>query len=369
VFALCKRCAEEKAVNCSHNDEERSFTDFFVSSELYASLDIGYVILQVYEVLQFDKKSNMLFKGFVDTNFLQKFVSTPFPSSTTVEERRRLCERFYERTGLVVHASDVKSNPVMKGFSKTNLNGLYGKWSERSDKLQTVFLTDYKTLTQFLFDRDDISISELYLFPNEHKVFLAYTFKDGGNVNVLNYANCVLSAFVAAYGRLVLYNMLSKIPQGCLLYGDTDSCLYLSPKGAEPALKTGGNWLGELTDETEAKYGPGAKIEQYVSLGPKSYTLVYSIEENGCKRYVETTRFKGVKRSVANSKLLTFEQMVKLLRRETPPLKIEVPFQIRRSRGESKVFNYPTFKTVEYNYDKRFTLPDYSTLPFGYLRN
>jgi hypothetical protein len=336
---------------------------------LYASLDVGYTILNVYEVLQFDNKCNTIFKSFVDTNFLQKFVSTPFPSSTSFEERRGLCQRFFQRTGLVVNVSDVKANPVIKGFSKGNLNALYGKFSERSDKLMTSFVTDYDTLTQFLFDRDDISISELYLFPNEHKVFLAYTFKDGCNVDVLRYANCVLSAFVAAYGRLVLYKILSKIPQGHHLYADTDSCLYLSPRGAEPPFQIGGNWLGDLTDETEAKYGSNARIEQFVSLGPKSYTVVYSVaEENGCRRYIETTRFKGVKRSVANSKLLNYQQMLKLLKRETSPLKIEIPFQIRRTRGESKVFNCPTLKTIQFNYDKRYTLPDYSTLPFGYFR-
>jgi hypothetical protein len=129
--------------------------------------------------------------------------------------------------------------------------------------------------------------------------------------------------------------------------------------------------LGQLTDEVTSKYGEGASISQFVSLGPKSYSIVYEIPqgEGQPSRFEEITKFKGIRRSLQNAQLLSFSQMEKLLKRETSHLDIKVPFQVRRNRGESLVFNIPTSKQITFRYDKRYLLKDFTTLPYGFRRN
>ena len=50
VFALCKKCAEDKKDYCSHSENQRSFIGTWCTNELEKALDKGYEILDIFEV-------------------------------------------------------------------------------------------------------------------------------------------------------------------------------------------------------------------------------------------------------------------------------------------------------------------------------
>jgi hypothetical protein len=323
----------------------------------------------MFEVVHFTERSNQVFRRFVDTNFRDKFASTAFgPEYSTLEQKKEVCKQFYNKTGMVVNVEDVTSNPVLRSMAKCQLNALFGKFSQRTDKLHSVILSDYNTLSTYLFEKEGlIEITEITLFPNQDKVFLSYKLNNDRETSVLDYSNFIISSYVSALGRIKLHRMLSQIPGDNLLYSDTDCVIFEAPKGGTGPFELG-SFLGQLNNECTSKYGAGSHVEQFCGLGPKSYTILYSVPKGDDHSITEVTRFKGIRRSRNNAELLSFSEMVKLLKGETKSVEIHVPFQIHRTRGESQVFNKPMIKNVRYNYDKRYLLPDYTSLPFGYYR-
>ena len=66
-----------------------------------------------------------------------------------------------------------------------------------------------------------------------------------------NKTNIYLATFTTCSARLKLYDVFERLPDRRLLYYDTDSVLYVSRPGQyDPPL---GDYLGELTDEVDAK--------------------------------------------------------------------------------------------------------------------
>ena len=55
MFVLCRKCAEtDNQVMCNNSVDDRSFSVTWVSSELHKAVVIGYTLLTVYEVWQYD---------------------------------------------------------------------------------------------------------------------------------------------------------------------------------------------------------------------------------------------------------------------------------------------------------------------------
>ena len=55
MFVLCRKCAEtENQSICSHSVGDRSLSGTWVSFELQKAVQIGYTLLKVYEVWQYD---------------------------------------------------------------------------------------------------------------------------------------------------------------------------------------------------------------------------------------------------------------------------------------------------------------------------
>ena len=68
IFTLCKKCASDQnfILKCTHSDEERSFEGCWTTVEIYKAVELGYEVLEIYEVWDYRAKDGNLFASFVN---------------------------------------------------------------------------------------------------------------------------------------------------------------------------------------------------------------------------------------------------------------------------------------------------------------
>ena len=63
---MCKTCAETRNQNkCKHSYVQRSFIGTWTTDEVSKAIEKGYNILRIYEVWNFSKSTDTLFKGYI----------------------------------------------------------------------------------------------------------------------------------------------------------------------------------------------------------------------------------------------------------------------------------------------------------------
>ena len=127
-----------------------------------------------------------------------------------------------------------------------------------------------------------------------------------------------------------------------------------------------GSFLGEMTNELEDDYGPGAYISRFASGGPKNYG--YEVTIPGQEARPEVYKVKGITPTRQTTQRLNFwsiREMVKNFVANEPQV-IELD-QTRIGRiGDRQVATIPLTKKYRVVYDKRVVKADYTTLPYGF---
>ena len=158
--------------------------------------------------------------------------------------------------------------------------------------------------------------------------------------------------FTTSYGRIHLYEALSKIGSG-VSYADTDSCLYIceGPPVIEPQSVLGG-WENEIPD--------GERILRFAATGCKSYSYQTSKGRS-------VTRVKGFTLTHANAAKINYDSMLKLVT-EDDKVSVETvnPSRIMRDKHNYIIYNVNEVKRFAYQNDKRVFRADYTSVPYGY---
>ncbi|CAC5394811.1 unnamed protein product [Mytilus coruscus] len=99
LFHLCRSCAENKQQNnCHHSDEQRAMTEKWVSDEIKTAIGKGYRVMKIYEVWDFNQKSQYdsvtktggLFTGYVNAFLKIKHEASGWPNwCHTLEDKKR----------------------------------------------------------------------------------------------------------------------------------------------------------------------------------------------------------------------------------------------------------------------------------------
>ena len=146
-----------------------------------------------------------------------------------------------------------------------------------------------------------------------------------------------------------------------------DSIIYLTKPGDTYHPKMG-SCLGEFTNELEG-YGPGSYIEEFVSGGPKNYC--YKVRKPDGK-YAHVAKIHGFSLNYHAASKLNMKNMkrkvMEFIRNGQSSKTTVTQAQIVRSRNRD-VYTKDTPKDYGVNYDKRWLLPDGSTLPYGTCRD
>ena len=173
-----------------------------------------------------------------------------------------------------------------------------------------------------------------------------------------NQTNVPLAVFTTAYARLKLLKYLIKLDRRVLYY-DTDSIVFITDTEFEksedhPRL---GDYLGNFTDELDGKY-----IVEFISAGAKNYAKLLNDGTSECV-------VKGFTLSHIASLEINFDSMKNLVLNESNKSLFVNQTKITRNKRNWFLNTCEIEKTYSMVYDKRILLDDFTTLPYGYVKN
>ena len=347
IFTLCKRCTEKRNQNkCDHSDNKRSFIGTWTTDEVNEALKKGYKVLETYEVWNFDKTSDDLFKGYIRRFMKIKLESSKYDFKTKEEETNY---KLKIKESLDIDIEKFEFNAGLRSISKLCLNSLWGKFGQRSNMSQTTYVTEVSEFYEILLD--DKLDNTNFQFINDDMAQMTYNFKDQFVDNSKN-TNIYIACFTTSHARLMLYNKLDYLKEK-VLYFDTDSIIYVDD--GTKTIKTG-DMLGDMTDELSGK-----GITNFVSTGPKSYSFKYGDND-------EKSAIKGFTLNHENSSILNHNSMSKIVKKQIRELTIINENKITRKNRE--IVNEYCEKVFKFGYDKRVIKQvdenHIDTLPCGY---
>ena len=393
-FPLCRSCVNNSTNNppaevptlCEHdNVHERAFWGTFVSIELQLALSKNYRILDVVEIWSWsrDKRSDKLFKGYIDTFLKIKAESSGWPdecgcgagggnddgnSLLLCDHKRAYLSKFELKEGLSLDPQKVKRNDGLRFISKILLNSFWGYLGMRENLPKTRFINNYRDVVNY-FTSSTKRVLDATLVGDD-LMFLQYQEIDDA-ADAPRKSNVVLAAFTTAHARSILYDYISKVkhPEQ-VLYCDTDSIMYVNETNFSIHeddeitldIPTGNN-LGEMTDELPKN----VEILTFYSGGPKFYCL------NGQDMVKQTDynimKVKGLTLNRAVEKSIDVEKIRGLVENEIQ--EIRSPFSsLHRSVRRGCIKNGFCEKVTRKTSNKRvFNFTSGKSVPFGYSLN
>lgn len=362
-------------INCAHeNEEDRVFTGTWVSDELKAAVDFGYVVKKVYEiwqyqVTQYDEATGVggLFAPYVNEFFKLKTQASDFPADCVTEEQKtQYISDLLTQEGIDLKVEDIENNPGLRSVMKLTLNSLWGKLAQRENQKTTEVVTDPERFFELLTS-PEVELTS-WLPVNDDVMYAGWNYKReaymGGDMT-----NIVIALYTTAQARLELLSILAPLGERAI-YLDTDSCAYIcsdDPGAYEPKL---GPLLGDLSDEL-GSYGAGSYIIDFFSGGPKFYG--YAVRKpNGEIVYV--LKIKGIRLNFENSELINFQSIKELVMRQHNQV-LEEAGEIGGITINSHVIRTTKFHEVVSRVETKICKPVYSkrrfvglekSFPFGY---
>ena len=366
LFPLCRTCAVDGGhAQCVHERvEERALVGTWVSCELEKACALGYEVLERYEVWHYpntsqydpESKEGGIWSAFIDTWVKLKQEASGYPAHCTTDAAKaRYVAEYAEHEGIRLDPGNIERNEGLRSLAKLMANSHWGKFAQRSNKVQVSYVGDAEQYIRLMSDPS----SEVHdvRYVNESFVSVHWNLKsdfDPGSPHT----NVVLAAYTTANARLKLYQLAEQLGER-LYYMDTDSAIYMQREGAySPPLD---DFLGGLKDEV-----PDDTILEYAGLGPKNYALKLASGEAVCK-------VRGFSLSYRASQLINFESLKAMVSGErgggdADDCVVREPHAIQR-KGLGALYSCAREKRYRMVYDKRRILQDgISTVPLGWWR-
>lgn len=369
TFPLCRTCAQDVQQGpCTHNDEQRSLTGVWCTPELMEAIKQGYSIMKVYEVYHYEKSSQYdpqsgqggLFAEQVDLFLKIKAEASGYPEDVVTEiEKENFVTEFHSKCGVKLDKNKISHNPALRSISKICLNSFWGKFGEKNNKTKTKYIHNVAELSKMMNNAANNVVN--FHIINEDVMVIEYADAEGYEQDSL-VTNELVASFTTCWARLELFQHMKSVGKN-ILYCDTDSLIFRTKKTVKqdgsicyenfPQI---GNSLGELTNELK----PTTYIKEFVCSAPKSYSYVTNTGE-------ECTKFKGVSLNWSNSRRVNFEAVKELVFGTVDEIVLEHQTLFKRDKFQGVITNVPLVKKIVPTYNKRKILPNFDTVPFGYI--
>lgn len=290
-----EREATQKKLLFSLLDKKNYVTN---SVELSRALQHGYRVTKIHRVSLWRKTSKTLFRDYVATFYKIKTACGGWPKHVkTPEEKQEWLDDVNKSVGIDLKESDIKKNPGMKFVSKLCLNSLWGKFCQRNNLTQNRWL---QNMDDFLDFRRDVPFYKAggtkianSIYPlvklTEHIAYASWKPVDSEDCEWSKTTSVPIGVFTTAHARMVLYDALHLLGRR-VLYFDTDSVIFYCEEGETPK-DLFGEREGVVLGRWESELKPGHWIDQFGSLGPKTY--FYRVTNEKGEHVKHETRAKG----------------------------------------------------------------------------
>ncbi|XP_078380154.1 uncharacterized protein LOC144663093 [Oculina patagonica] len=370
TFPLCRTCVEteqpkpltERSMTCSHTREQRLLTGTWCTPELEEAVRQGYTIEHVHEVWHFERRSNELFKSYVDTFLKLKQEASGWPDwvGDDEEKRQQYLDDYERQEGIRLDPDKIEKNPGKRSLAKMMLNSFWGKYGQQGNKPQVEAFTSPADFYNLLRD-ESVTISDIRVV-NPDMLEVVHKHRDECE-QVQPNVNIFVACFTTCYARLKLYQEgLARLRPHQILYFDTDSLIYRRGP-ADPTLPLG-DFLGDFTNELD----PQDYITEFAAAGPKNYGYKTRQGKVCCK-------VRGFSLNVRGSTQLNFETLKdNVLSEVRDPLDrvarhvpVFNPHKITRDPKTKTLHTVTEIKRYQVVFDKRVVDPvTMASYPYGY---
>nr|CAD2183600.1 unnamed protein product [Meloidogyne enterolobii] len=379
TFPFCSTCANNKQQrHCRHGDRQRSWVSGYTHVELNRAIELGYKVIDIHEVWQYDRWDQELFRPYVNTFICLKQQASGWPQGCdTQEERENYIAEFERVEGIKMDPQKIEVNPGLRLIAKILANSLWGKLAQRVGGTDVKYARTPAEFHQLLEDPtiETLDFDHVSEYMDRCVVRKKEEFAKPPDTNCLQVAS-----FVTSYARLHLYQYMEEVHRvgGRLLYCDTDSIIYVAKLGGERVDE--GEALGQMKREH-----PERRIIEFLAGGPKNYGYRHVDALTGNDERAEL-KIRSFPLSYATHQMLNFKSMKELVLGQynidgemdemlsenllfnnsdrTNFIRVEFP-QIGRTR---RSLLYTNLARKEYRpcYEKGRIRPNMETLPFGY---
>jgi hypothetical protein len=128
IFALCRTCAESyQSTACNHTPQQRALRGTWATPELHKSLELGYQVLEIYEVWHYEEVStkdrNPLFRDYIKMFLKVKVQASGWPSWVKNDlDKIQFIIQFEEKEGIQLDPDDMEFNSSLRIVAKLCLN-------------------------------------------------------------------------------------------------------------------------------------------------------------------------------------------------------------------------------------------------------
>ncbi|XP_074602569.1 uncharacterized protein LOC141856202 [Brevipalpus obovatus] len=309
---------------------DRSLIGTWTTAELSVAIKHGYKVMDIIEVLHYQKSSSEIFSEYIKKLLIIKHEASGWPSWCEDDvSKKAYLDQVIEREGAELNPANISKNPALRFMAKLLLNSLWGKLAQNPDKKKVEIITDYNSYFKKLTD-DKIRITS-EVMVNDNTILLQWknieeSLEYGPNTSLS------VASFVTSYAHLELLDRMMQVEnirKGSLLYFDTDSLIYYR-KLEDPKIECGDH-LGQLKDEIVTEYGRGAAIMQFVTCGPKNYAFKVNLPDGSTKTVIKT---KGITLNKATLQFINYEFM------------FEAAKEYGQSNSQQRMIRAPQFSIV-----------------------
>ncbi|XP_055344050.1 uncharacterized protein LOC129592111 [Paramacrobiotus metropolitanus] len=363
TFSLCAKCADTAQNDyCRHTDEERALEGVWCTTELHHALKKGYKMMDMYEVWHWDSRKKGLFAEYVNKFLKEKLEASGWPQDCiTEEQKQKYLADIEKREGITLDPERIEDNPARRAVAKIMLNSFWGKFGQRDNFQETLFINSAKQYFDLLRS-EAIEIHSVHAV-NANTMMVTKSKKEDF-IEGSNSVNIAIAAFTTSHARLKLLNRMEKLGERVLYY-DTDSVIFTCKE--DQWMPQTGTFLGDWSNELE--HGE-THITKFVSCGPK----VYSYQTNTGRVELKA---KGLTQNgytedimdvdlVRTGEQLNFDKLKSILSGET--IQVVYPEYFKRNMKTQEISTVKLAKRLQKVYDKRILRDDFTTIPFGSKR-
>ena len=280
VNTLCKTCAESKIKICNHSEEQRSFIATYMISEIEFALTLNYKILQIYEAHVF-VDSQFILRDFIQKlNYFKTLNSNCLKNLQSTEEKEKYCD--YLNNKMQLHdvnyklaIANIKPCNLRRNYFKLLCNSLFGKFIQRRDQTDILFVKSQEELTDVFLKGNPI---EDFVCPNEN-ICMLFIKKDVLKLPPNRKQNLYIGSQITAFARETIYKYVqtfSLLKDFKIYQVECDSIYFSCPKDAKIPII-----FSDAVGDFKLEYS--SNIINFYSFGPKHYSITFYDEENKLK--------------------------------------------------------------------------------------